>query len=157
MPELRKFKNNEYKELMPFMAPLWEDTYKNIIPEEHIKFLLEKYFLPENTEKFVKDGYEYYYLTDNGEKCGIIVIHPLENEVYLDKLYFAFSARGKGYARFVINELKKYGKDITLNVNRNNFKAYNVYIALGFKIEEKQEIALGNGMVNFDYKMRLKV
>ncbi len=156
MLKLKKIENSEYEEIMPFMTPLWNETYKNILKQEQINFLLQKYFLVSSILSFIDKGYEYYYLLQNNFKCGIIVFQIRKTEVYLDKLYFLPEVRGKGYSKFIIEELKKFKKDIMLNVNQNNINAFNVYKALGFEIAEEQEICLDNGMINYDYKMILR-
>jgi ribosomal protein S18 acetylase RimI-like enzyme len=50
----------------------------------------------------------------------------------------------------------KLGRDVTLNVNQGNARAVACYRKNGFIIDEEEIIELGDGMINRDYKMRLK-
>ena len=57
----------------------------------------------------------------------------------------------------MFKELLRLGKDITLNVNQSNERACRCYLKNGFVIDEEQIIELEDGMINKDYRMRLKV
>lgn len=153
--KLTEFEESDYSSLYDFMSPLWYDTYGKILEQKQIKFLLDKYFSPMSIENFRKCGYRYFNLTDKS-KVGVVVICENDGTTYLDKLYILPEYRGKGYAEFVFGELIKLGRDITLNVNQGNARAVSCYKKNGFAIEEEQIIPLGDGMVNIDYKMRLK-
>ena len=72
----------------------------------------------------------------------------------MDKLYLLPNARGKGYPAFVFEQLARFGKDITLNVNQANIRAVRCYKKNGFIINEKVAVQLGHGMVNYDFIMR---
>lgn len=153
--ELTEFCENDYTALMDFMTPLWHDTYGKIIPKEQIDFLLRKYFSDEGIAHFRAEGYKYFKLTDP-TLAGVVVICEKEGCTYLDKLYILPEKRGLGYPQFVFSELLKLERDITLNVNQGNARALACYRKNGFTVEEEQIIDLGDGMVNKDYKMRLK-
>ncbi len=151
--KLTKFAKKDYAGLKDFMTPIWRETYAEILPKAQVEYLIEKYFSLEAIAEYCKKGYRYFYVTD-GEVCGVVVIWEKEREVHLDKLYLLPEARGKGYADFVFGELKKIGKDITLNVSRENVRAVKCYRKNGFLVESELEIPLEKGMVNFDYRMR---
>ncbi|MBR3840238.1 MAG: GNAT family N-acetyltransferase [Erysipelotrichales bacterium] len=153
--ELVEFKEVDYQGLYNFMKPIWFETYQSIIPKKQIEYLLDHYFLIENIHNFRTLGYKYYKLVDDGFK-GVVVYVEKENEIYLDKLYIPSNERGKGYADFVFKELLKLGKDVTLNVNQSNERACRCYLKNGFIIDEEQIIELEDGMINKDYRMRLK-
>ena len=150
--KLIPFSENDYSSLYDFMHPIWLETYGGFLPEEQILFLLDKYFSPANIPNFRAQGYEYYKVDD----VGVLVIVERETEVYLDKLYLSPASRGKGYAKFVFDELIKRGKDITLNVNQSNARAVACYKKNGFVVDKTIDIPLGGGMVNQDYVMRKK-
>jgi ribosomal protein S18 acetylase RimI-like enzyme len=152
--ELKLFNETDFDILYGFMAPIWKDTYKDVIPDEQIDFLLNKYFSADGIAYFRSVEYTYYKLLDNGI-CGIVVICEKDGCTYLDKLYLSPESRGKGYARFVFSELLKLGRDITLNVNQGNARAIACYKKNGFTVAAEERIPLENGMVNIDYKMRL--
>jgi len=153
--KLLPFEEQDFAEIYEFMYPLWHDTYGSIIPKEQVDFLLNKYFSEEGLAHFQGIGYSYYKLMDE-EKKGVVVICEKDGTTYLDKLYLPHEERGKGYPAFVFSELLKLGRDITLNVNQQNKPAVRCYEKNGFFIEEEETIDLGGGMLNIDYKMRLK-
>ena len=154
--ELKAFEEKDYNELYDFMKPIWFETYQSIIPKKQIEYLLDHYFSTDNIANFKLKGYKYYKVLDDGFK-GVVVYVENENELYLDKLYFPLIERGKGYAQGVFKELLRLGKDITLNVNQSNERACRCYLKNGFVIDEEQIIELEDGMINKDYRMRLKV
>lgn len=148
--KLIPFEEDDFERIFSFMQPIWLETYESVLPKEQIEFLLEKYFSKSALQAFVKNGYRYFKI----DEVGVLVYVEREKEVYLDKLYLLPSARGKGYAEFVFAQLLNLEKDILLNVNRANARAVGCYLKNGFEIEKKEEILLGNGMINYDYVMR---
>lgn len=158
MLKLCEFENeSEYSQLYSFMSPLWHETYGEILPREQIDLLLKKYFSEDGIKYFRTFGYKYYDLTDGVSRLGVVVICKRDGTTYLDKLYLLPSARGRGCAEFVFSELLRlFDRDITLNVNQANTRAVRCYLKNGFEIESEEKIVLGEGMVNIDYRMRLK-
>ena len=153
--KLEKFVDSDFKTLRNFMSPIWYKTY-SFLPNEQVELLLEKYFSDERLAYYKEAGYTYLKLTD-GELVGVVVFCVSDGDTYLDKLYLAESARGRGYPEYVFAELLKLGRDITLNVNQSNERAVACYKKNGFTVEREEIIPLGEGMVNRDYKMRLKL
>ena len=150
--KLIPFQETDYLSLRAFMQPLWLETYGGFLPKKQIELLLDKYFSTSGIARYRSEGYEYFKVDD----VGVLVICERATDVYLDKLYLLPSARGKGYASFVFDELLKRGKDITLNVNQNNARAVACYQKNGFTVEKQVENPLGGGMFNHDYVMRKK-
>ena len=122
------------------------------MPEKQIDTLLDKYFSKDGIAHFRALGYEYKKVDD----VGVLVIVDRGADTYLDKLYLIPTARGKGYPKFVFDELLKRGKDVVLNVNQSNARALACYQKNGFTVDERIDIDLGGGMVNQDYVMRKK-
>jgi ribosomal protein S18 acetylase RimI-like enzyme len=138
--------------LLAFMRPIWEETYA-FLPREQIDLLLMKYFSPEGLCRYGEMGYEYFRVSD-GEHWGILVIREREGDVYLDKLYFPPSARGRGLASAAFAFLEKRGKPILLNVNQKNLRAIRCYEKNGFRRVSEERIDLGRGLVNVDFVYR---
>lgn len=152
--ELLEFTEQDFSLLYEFMEPIWQETYRNVIPKKQIDFLIGKYFSTDGIRHFRSRGYRYYKLTDGG-LCGVVVICEKDGATYLDKLYLSPEQRGKGYATFVFSSLLAFGRDILLNVNQGNSRAIACYQKNGFVIEKEERIPLDGGMVNVDYCMRL--
>ena len=153
---LTPFKSQDFDCLHEFMRPLWHEVYGPILPPVQIDFLLEKYFSAKGLNDYLAQGYEYFWIEDNGAHIGVLAIQEREREIYLDKLYLLPDARGKGYPEQVFSALLQRKKDILLNVNQANERAVNCYRKHGFFIDEVTDIPLGNGMVNKDFVMRKK-
>ena len=150
--QLNDFTNDDFENIYSFMKPLWLETYGGFLPNGQILFLLDKYFSPAGLKSYREKGYRYKKIDD----AGVLVFVERETDVYIDKLYLTPNARGKGYAKFVYDELLKLGKPLLLNVNQNNERAVACYLKNGFEIVEQTDIELGNGMINRDYVMQKK-
>lgn len=153
--KLIPFTKEDFSMIHDFMYPIWHETYDQVIGAEQTDFLIERYFSDNGLEEFQNKGYKYFKVVDE-TTVGITVIAEKDGDTYLDKLYLLPSSRGKGYASFVFSELLKLGRDVTLNVNQGNARAVACYRKNGFIIDEEEIIELGDGMINRDYKMRLK-
>ncbi|MBO5711497.1 MAG: GNAT family N-acetyltransferase, partial [Acholeplasmatales bacterium] len=151
--KLVEFKENDYDLLYDYMKPLWIETYEHIIGINQVEFLLDKYFNLNNIKNYIKKGYQYFKIVDEGLTRGVVIYYIDTDYIYLDKLYLPKEERGKGYPNFVFNELLKVKKKIILNVNQANYRALNCYKKNGFEILEEEHINLGNNMINIDYKM----
>lgn len=147
------FTQDDFAGLYSFMRPIWLETYGGFLPAEQIEFLLQKYFSEDGLKHFLSLGYRYRKIAD----AGVLVTVDRGDTIYIDKLYLSPFQRGHGYAKAVFDELKKAGKDLTLNVNQANERAVKCYLKNGFIIERTTDIVLENGMINRDYEMRLRV
>ena len=146
------FEEKDFAALRAFMTPIWKKTYA-FLPEDQVELLLDKYFSPEGIARYIGEGYEYFRILLDGAFAGVLVIVEREAEVYLDKLYLDEGARGQGVPAEIFDLLAKRGKDIALNVNRQNVPAVRCYLKNGFAVAEEQEIVLENGKINHDYRM----
>ena len=146
------FTLQDFDNLYNFMLPIWKKTYKGIISDKQIDFLVNKYFKKENVDKFLQQGYEYYKIFDK----GVLIFLEREKDIFLDKLYLDESLRGKNIPSLAFEFLLKRKKDITLNVNQGNERAVKCYLKNGFTIEVSHDVVLENGMINKDYIMRKK-
>lgn len=156
--QITAFEERDFLSLYDFMHPLWHETYGGFLPKEQIDFLLDMYFSKQGLAHYRAEGYEYRkLLDDDGERVGVMVFVYRETYTYMDKLYLLPKARGKGYPAQVFAYLASFGKDVKLSANQKNERALRCYQKNGFVIEEKIEVPLGNGMVNYDYILRKKV
>ena len=150
--QLTDFTEQDFGSLYAFMSPLWHEAYGGFLPKAQIDFLLDKYFSQDGLRHYRTLNYQYKNICDEyGKKVGVLVYVERENDTYMDKLYLLPAARGKGYPAFVVHFLCSLGKDVRLSVNQQNKRALKCYQKNGFEIEEKIEIQLGHGMVNYDF------
>ena len=151
------FEERDYTSLHAFMQPLWLETYQSILPLEQIEYLVQYYFAPDAIENFRRLGYEYFKLCEDKQTVGVLVFLERDGYVFMDKLYLLPSARGKGYPAHAFAFMHTRKNTIRLNVNQANERAVRCYQKNGFKIILREQIQLGNGMVNHDYIMQKKV
>lgn len=149
---IREFNKQDFENLYSFMKPIWYETY-DFLPKKQVEILLDKYFSKENVEKFVSLGYRYFKVSE----VGVLVFVEHADEIFIDKLYFPKSERGKGYAKECFDFLERAKKDLILVVNRKNDRAVKCYLKNGFIIEKETETEVGKGLINCDYFMRKTV
>lgn len=139
---------------------IWPQTYKNIIGQKQIDFMLDWMYSPESLEKQMEDGCTFIITEDDDTAVAFAAYHEAEPQVFkLDKIYILPAQQGKGTGKFIINyittDIKKLGaKALQLQVNRNN-NAKLFYEKLGFKIIDTADFNIGNGFFMNDYVMEL--
>ena len=133
---------------------IWNDTYKNILSKEEIEYMLKKYLSLDSISESIKDGYEFELIYEEDSLIGFTSYKIRKDDCFLSKLYILPKFQGKGYATKQIKELIKFGKKITLTVNKNNLNAYNKYLHLGFKVIESIKTDIGSGFIMDDYVMQ---
>ena len=148
--KIESLNEDELSSLKTNMSPIWFETYNLIIPEKQINFLLDKYFNLKNIYSYINDGYKYCKIVLNNTVLGYLVYKDNPNYVYLDKLYLYSEYRGFNIPKHVYDYLFSYKKNIRLNVNKANTRAYKNYIKNGFRIIKEETIDLGDNMINND-------
>ena len=156
---LQKVTEPEIDELSRLAFDVWTEHYKNILDMGQITYMLNKFQSSQAIrEQQQYDRYEYYWIVDHGTKAGYCAVQPMEDSLFLSKLYLQKEYRGKGLARRTLQELEdRCRKDgfpkIWLTVNRNN-PSVNVYDSLHFTKAREQVADIGNGYVMDDYIMK---
>ena len=147
-------REEEFREIKELAILIWNETYKNILPQEQIDLLLSKYFEIDSINNYIKEGYEYVLFKHKGENVGFAAYAEKNNYFYMDKIYLKKNFRRKGIAKkFINNLLDFYKKPAKLNVNQKNIDAINAYKSIGFTLEREEIIKLGNGLQNIDFVM----
>ncbi len=155
------------KSQMPLLAELarsiWEEWFTPLLGKAQVAYMVDKFqSLPAMTHQVEKEGYEYYFLTDGGEVCGYMGIHPDPKDgLFLSKLYLRKSARGQGFARKAFEALCERAKRdglprIHLTVNKHNLQAIRVYEHLGLVRYGDTVTDIGSGFVMDDYLYEYK-
>ena len=135
---------------------IWPEVYKNVIDDEHIEFLLQKYFTLNNMKKYISEGFKYFIIEEN-EPIGFVSYKTFDDYIYLDKFYLLEHFRQKNiFKNFVENMHKETKKPLKLNVNQKNQEAITAYLKIGFTIEKEEKIKLNDKMTNIDFVMKYK-
>lgn len=161
--EIVKVKNDDVRELAELAKEIWNQHFPPIIGQEQVDFMVRKFQSEAPMKEQMRNGYDYYFLVQNGEKAGYFGIQPQsDNSLFLSKLYIKKSFRKKGYAGAAFEFMKKICRErrydrIWLTVNKHNDDTIAVYRHFGMEIVASQVTDIGNGFVMDDYVFELKI
>lgn len=159
--KLEQNQTEKISEMSILATTIVREHFDAIIGKAQNDYMLQKFQTVEAITNQLEQGYQYYFVCEDGQPIGFLAFYPREGVLYLSKFYLQKAQRGKGYAKlmlqFVIAHAKNYGLDtIVLNVNRDNPAVY-AYEHLGFvKIgEEKNDIGQGFFMDDFVFAYKI--
>ncbi len=117
--------------------------------------------LYETIDWFIKNDPEYWIIWDANYRIGYFRLHPDNNSCVIGAdLHKDF--RGRGYAKMAYKEfmefvMNRYNVDeLNLEVLSNNYRAFNLYIDLGFEIVlDKTRKVDKNDKLIISYYMKL--
>ena len=144
-------------------ADIWREHYTPIIGKPQVEYMIANFQSKEAIARQIKEGYIYYLARDTqGADIGYFAVVPKEKELFLSKIYLVCAARGKGYARQMLEFIKALARErnlprITLTVNKNNHNSIKAYQKMGFTITASLVTDIGHGFVMDDYAMELKL
>lgn len=143
---------------------IWPSTYGNILSNAQLEYMLDTFYSIAKLEKQMNNGQIFELLFDETNAIGFFAYElncnfdnlnqPLTK---IHKIYLLPETQGKGFGKFMINEIVRIAKSnnqkgIFLNVNKYN-KAKIFYEKLGFVISKEEVIDIGNDYVMDDYVM----
>jgi len=138
---------------------IWWPTYKSVIPEKQIEFMLTQMYAETALENQMKEGAKFLLLSFEEAYQGFASYAQHENgkDYKLQKLYLKTALQGKGFGKRLITEVEKRSKILNadylyLNVNRGN-KAHQFYSKMGYEIFDIIDIPYYDFILN-DYIMR---
>lgn len=138
---------------------IWKSTYKDILSEEQIDFMLYDMYAVESILEQMENNHHFLLLVDDLEFLGFASFSETsESKVFkIHKLYLDPKSQGKGAGSLMISHITELilemgGNTVELNVNRNNLAA-NFYLKLGFSIFKSLDIPYHQFVLN-DYIMR---
>lgn len=137
---------------------IWREHYIPIIGKAQVDYMLDKFQSTSAIQEQIDTGFEYFWIEFESMPVGYMAYKLEKDSLFLSKIYVLASYRGRkiGAAamHFVEEQAKRYGlKTITLTVNKNNHKAINAYLSLGFVNLGSVVAEIGNGFVMDDFKM----
>lgn len=147
------------EELYKLAVEINRDHYADITGVEQVDYMMKKFMSPSVSMEKIGKGASYFFVSENNENIGYVCLEYMGKEVFLSKLYLKKSARGKGYARQIFEEIKALCRKadaeyITLTVNRGNVNSIAVYKKLGFYVYKEGVTDIGGGYVMDDYFMK---
>ena len=155
--------SNDFRQLEPFAALIWEQHYTPIIGAEQVAFMLNKYQSAQAMFDQFSAGYKYAVVISGGQKAGYFAYDgKAEKDVFISKLYihkdFRRRGLGRGIRDFISKEARALGcMAMTLSVNKDNSDSIQFYTAYGFQTIKAQKVAIGEGYYMDDYVMSCPV
>lgn len=156
------------REQLPIVRDLaytiWPSTYGDILSNAQLKYMLDSFYSVANLERQMDNGQVFELLFDETNAIGFVAYElncnfdnlsqPLTK---IHKIYLLPETQGKGFGKFMIDEVFKIAKSnnqkgIYLNVNKYNIAKF-FYERLGFVISKEEVIDIGNDYVMDDYVM----
>ena len=154
---------NDFKQLEPFAASIWEQHYTPIIGADQVAFMLDKYQSTQTMFDQFSAGYKYAVVICGDQKAGYFAYDgKAEKEVFISKLYIHKDFRRRGLGKYILDFIAKEARAlgctaITLSVNKDNSNSIQFYISCGFQTIKAQKVAIGEGFYMDDYVMSCPV
>lgn len=139
-------------------AAIWREHYPQIIGEEQVEYMVEKFQSVSAMESQLTEGYLYFQILGDGVLRGYFSVQTRGDSLFLSKIYVEKAARGLGLGRFGMEQIEALAREknlssISLTVNKHNSNTIAAYENMGFSKIEPIVIDIGNGFVMDDWKM----
>ena len=162
MIRLEKINKNQLPIVKDLAYAIWPFAYREILSAEQLNYMLDNFYSIENLENQMDKGQVFELLFEDSNVVGFVAYELNCNETGLlkiHKIYLLPETQGKGFGKFMIDEVIKIAKSnqqkgVFLNVNKYN-NAQFFYEKLGFTITKDEVIDIGNDYVMDDYVMNL--
>lgn len=161
---IRALKQDELSIVHEIAYATWPDTFKDILSQEQIQYMLNWMYDLKQLENQYNQGHQFYVAELEETPVGFIGIepnHPEKGITKIHKIYILPNQQGLGIGKKLIEFVRKIAvqsemEGLLLNVNRFN-KAVDFYRAIGFNIMFEENIEIGNGYLMEDFVMRLPI
>jgi GNAT superfamily N-acetyltransferase len=160
---IRQAAESDIPAISELAEKIWWPSYRNIISDEQISFMLNDMYSAESLMKQMRSGIE--CLIAESENLPLAFAGysqtDTDKQVFkLHKLYVLPTEQGRGTGRKLIEQVStlaktKGGNILELNVNRGN-PAHHFYRKIGFEIYQTVDIHYHHFVLN-DYVMRKKL
>ena len=137
---------------------VWPETYKEILSQEQINYMLQMMYSTEALAKQMLEGHQFILVKDDERYVAFASYSLIKAGLYkIHKLYALQDQQGKGIGKLMINHITAKTKSagattLQLDVNRQN-KARGFYEKLDFKVVGEKDTDIGNGFFMTDYVM----
>lgn len=162
--EIRLLVKNELPIVKDLAYRIWPSTYKEILSQEQMAYMLNWMYSIETLEESLESDHYFFAIFDEDEALGFLDVElncPKTSGMKLQKIYVLPEKQGLGLGKKLLNFAIDFGKKqgvnhFTLQVNRFN-KAVNFYKHAGFEIIDEQDFDIGNGYFMNDYVMKKRL
>jgi len=148
--------DSEIHDIAVLAEEIWHEHFTDIIGEEQVNYMVDKFQSYPALKEQIQNGYEYYQIHSGSTMAGYTGVHEDDGALFLSKLYIKKDCRGQHLAseafRYLISLCRERGLSrIWLTCNKHNANTLAVYSHLGFSITDEQVADIGNGFVMDDY------
>ena len=160
---IRQAKEFDILAISELAEKIWWPSYKNIISDEQISFMLNDMYSAKSLVEQLHSGIEFLLVERENIPLAFAAYSEtdMDKQVFkLHKLYVLPTEQGQGTGKKLIEHVSslakaKGGKILELNVNRGN-PAHHFYSKIGFDIYQTVDINYYHFVLN-DYVMRKKL
>lgn len=164
MFEIRKATKDDCPQIRQLAEQIFPATYKEIISQEQIDFMMDWMYSISNLNKQMDDGHIYFLAYRETAPVGYVSVEQQNKDLFhLQKIYVLGSEQGTGCGKFLFTEAVKYIKTVhpapctmELNVNREN-RAIRFYEHMGMHKARQGDFPIGNGYFMNDYIMSMEL
>jgi diamine N-acetyltransferase len=155
---IREMQPSDIAAVGELASRVWWAHYASIISEAQIRYMLDMMYSHEQiTDQVTTQLHRYWLLHAGARLVGYVSVEPSGRSAWhIHKLYVDNAVQRKGLGSKLLNHILStyHPKELTLCVNRNNFKALNFYFRNGFTIASPRTTDIGHGFVMEDYLMK---
>lgn len=158
--QLTEVKFEDIHKIADLAYKIWNEHYPPIIGQVQVDYMLSRFYDLQSLQDQIKNGQNFYLLTVSGIEIGFAAISLIEGDNwFLNKLYVDTKLQRKKYGELILDFLIDKHKigGLSLQVNRQNYKAINFYFKYGFKIEKLLDLDIGDGFQMNDFVMKLNL
>ncbi len=162
--QIRPATTDDIPTLIDLSQRIWWASYRGMIPEEQITYMLERMYAPDAIRAGMADGTHWELASVNGIAVGYLAWKPdpSDGSVFLDKLYLDSAFHGRGLGQLLLSHVRQQAERIgavrvELRVNRRNERAMRAYRRAGFQIGHDLCQDIGNGFVMDDHVLILRL
>jgi ribosomal protein S18 acetylase RimI-like enzyme len=159
---IREIAKDELHKIAQLSQEIWPISYKEIITEAQISYMLQWMYSERTLQENLVDGHRFFLAETTEKPLGFVGFQCINGEHKFTKLHKLYvlpnlhhQGIGKALSACVIEESKKCeAQYILLQVNKKN-PAIHFYKKQAFYIHEEAIFDIGNGFVMDDYLMKL--
>lgn len=141
---------------------IWPATYGEILSKAQLDYMLANFYALTNLKNQMHAGQVFELVFEDNNVIGFVSYEfncKKTKLLKIHKIYLLPETQGKGFGKFLIDEIVRIAKSndqkgIFLNVNKYN-KAKFFYDKVGFVVSKEEVIDIGNDYVMDDYVMEL--
>ena len=156
------FSQADVRRLAKVAREVWREANVAFCTPEQVEYMIEKYQSFEAITSQLMQGYRYFLIEEGDEILGYFGVQPQGERLFLSKFYILKQNRGRGLFSLGLQRMIEICREdnlesIYLTVNRNNTRAYKVYIHKGFTVIAEECADIGFGFVMDDYIMKYNI